>query len=200
MSSEPIRTLETRLPLHHEPSPSSLSYHSGVDLRLHEITILNPTACPNLRLHLPVRPLCGEACVLSCFSHVRLFVTAWTAALQAPFSIGLLGKNTGVGGHDLLQEIFPTQRSNPCLLCLLHWRSGSLQRAPPGKPCGKAVRLFPANLQPIVTCSILICLLRLIQTHLLAGALLVSSRKHYLLHLTTTQHPVFNLQLPLSYF
>ena len=28
------------------------------------------------------------------------------------------GKNTGVGGRALLQRIFPTQESNPCLLCL----------------------------------------------------------------------------------
>ena len=37
-----------------------------------------------------------------------------------------LGKNTGVGCHALLQGIFPTQGSNPCLLCLLHWQVGSL--------------------------------------------------------------------------
>ena len=30
------------------------------------------------------------------------------------------GKNTGVGCHALLQDIFPTQGSNPCLLWLLH--------------------------------------------------------------------------------
>ena len=30
------------------------------------------------------------------------------------------GKNTGVGSHALLQGIFPTQGSNPRLLCLLH--------------------------------------------------------------------------------
>ena len=29
-------------------------------------------------------------------------------------------KITGVGCHALLQGIFPTQGSNPCLLCLLH--------------------------------------------------------------------------------
>ena len=28
--------------------------------------------------------------------------------------------------HSLLQRIFPTQGSNPCLLCLLHWQTGSL--------------------------------------------------------------------------
>ena len=37
--------------------------------------------------------------------------------------------NTGVGCHLLLQGIFPTQGLNPCLLCLLHWQTGSL---PPG--------------------------------------------------------------------
>ena len=36
------------------------------------------------------------------------------------------GKNTGVGCHALLQGIFLTQRSNPSLLCLLHWQVGSL--------------------------------------------------------------------------
>ena len=30
--------------------------------------------------------------------------------------------------------IFPTQGSNPCLLCLLHWQAGSLPLSPPGKP------------------------------------------------------------------
>ena len=43
------------------------------------------------------------------------------------------GKNTGVNSHALLQGIFPTQGSNPCLLCLLHWQAGSLPLAPPGK-------------------------------------------------------------------
>ena len=36
------------------------------------------------------------------------------------------GKNTGVGCHFLLQGIFPTQESNPCLLYLVHWQTGSL--------------------------------------------------------------------------
>ena len=34
-------------------------------------------------------------------------------------------KNTGVDGHALLQGIFPTQGSNPCLLRLLHWQMSS---------------------------------------------------------------------------
>ena len=36
------------------------------------------------------------------------------------------GKNAGVGCHALLQGIFLTQGSNPCLLFLLHWQVGSL--------------------------------------------------------------------------
>ena len=33
-----------------------------------------------------------------------------------------------------LQGIFPTQGSNPRLLCLLHWQTGSLPHALSGKP------------------------------------------------------------------
>ena len=45
-----------------------------------------------------------------------------------------LAKNTEVGCHALLQGIFLTLGSNPCLLCLLHWQAGSLPLVPPGKP------------------------------------------------------------------
>ena len=53
--------------------------------------------------------------VLSCFSCVRLFVTSWTIAHQAPLSMEL-SKNTGVGCHSLLHGMFPTQELNPSLL------------------------------------------------------------------------------------
>ena len=46
----------------------------------------------------------------------------------------LQAKNPGVGCHALLQRIFPTQRSNPHLSCLLYWQAHSLPLAPPGKP------------------------------------------------------------------
>ena len=108
--------------------------------------------------------------LLSC---IRLFATPWTAAYQAPLSMGFSrqeywsgmpllshkvlqlcptlwgpmdcsppgssvhgyspGKNTGVGCHALLQEIFLTQGLNICLLCLLHWHVSSLQPVLPGK-------------------------------------------------------------------
>ena len=45
---------------------------------------------------------------------------------------GILGKNTGVGCHALLQGIFPTQGSNPRLLQLLHWAGRFFPIEPPG--------------------------------------------------------------------
>ena len=67
-------------------------------------------------------------CVLSHFSHVRLFAAPQTAAL-CPWDS--LGKNPGVGCHALLQGIFPTQGLN---LHLLHRQMGSLLLVPPRKP------------------------------------------------------------------
>ena len=59
----------------------------------------------------------------------------WPARLLCPWDSP--GKNTGVACHALLQGIFLTQGSNPCLLCLLHWQVGSLPLALPGKPKNK---------------------------------------------------------------
>ena len=55
-------------------------------------------------------------------SRVWLFVTPWTVSHQALCPWNSPGKNTGVDCHSLFQGIFPTQRSNPHLLCLLHCR------------------------------------------------------------------------------
>ena len=64
---------------------------------------------------------------------VLLFVTLWTVAHQVLCPRDSLGKNTGVGCHDLLQGIFPIQGSNPNLLQLLN--AGRFFTAePPGKP------------------------------------------------------------------
>ena len=68
--------------------------------------------------------------VLSCFSHVRLFVTLWTVAGQPPLSMGFLSKNTEVGGHLLL--LLLAQGSNPHLLGILHWQADVLPLEPLG--------------------------------------------------------------------
>ena len=54
-------------------------------------------------------------------SHVQLFASPWTIAHQAPLSMKFSTQETGLGCHFLLQGIFPTQGSYPCLLHLLCW-------------------------------------------------------------------------------
>ena len=63
--------------------------------------------------------------------------TLWTVAHQATCPWDSPDKNTGVGCHFLLQGIFPTRGSNPCLLRLLHWQVGFLTTEIPGKPTMK---------------------------------------------------------------
>ena len=80
---------------------------------------------------------CMYACVLSRFSYVQLFETLWTIACQAPLSVGFSRQESWSGvpcppPGDLLN---PGIEPSLCLsLCLLHWQTGSLQLAPPGKP------------------------------------------------------------------
>ena len=78
--------------------------------------------------------ICLCVCMLSCFSHAWQFVTLWTVACQALLSMNYPGKSTGVGFHVILQGIFPTQGSNPGLLCLLHLQVSSLPLVPLRKP------------------------------------------------------------------
>ena len=56
--------------------------------------------------------------LLSHFSRVRLCVTPWTAAHQAPPSLGFSGKNTGVDCHFLLQCMKVKSESEVTQSCL----------------------------------------------------------------------------------
>ena len=71
------------------------------------------------------------ACVLS---RVQLFATPWLGPASLLCLWNFPGKNPRLGCHFPLQGIFPTQGSNLCFLCLLHWQADSLPTAPPGKP------------------------------------------------------------------
>ena len=62
-------------------------------------------------------------CALSCFGHVQLCATLWTAACQAPLSTEFPKQEYWSELPSLLQGIFPTQGLNPGLLCLLHWHT-----------------------------------------------------------------------------
>ena len=55
-------------------------------------------------------------------------------SLPGSLSIRFSSQEYGVGCHALFQGIFPSQGSNPHLLCLLYWQESSLLLAPPGKP------------------------------------------------------------------
>ena len=83
--------------------------------------------------------LCVRACVCMCvcvctLSCIQLFGTPWTIAHRLLSPWDSPDKNTGVGCHFLLQGIFPTQGSNSCLLCLLHWQTHSLPLCHLGRP------------------------------------------------------------------
>ena len=58
-------------------------------------------------------------------------VIPWTAACQAPPSLGFSRQKYWSGCHALLQGIFQTQGSNPHLLYLLYWQTGSLPLVAP---------------------------------------------------------------------
>ena len=77
-------------------------------------------------------------CMLHLFSHVRFRATIWTIALQGPLSMGFSRQ----------EQI---QGSNSHLLYFLHWQSGSLPLAPPGKPIHKL-----DGLQMTITISVLV--------------------------------------------
>ena len=54
--------------------------------------------------------------------------------------------------HALLQGIFLTQGSNPCLLHLLHWQAGSLPLVPPGNPLDSIYVNFQIRVPYIYCC------------------------------------------------
>ena len=72
----------------------------------------------------------------------------WPARLLCPWNSP--GKNTGVGGHSLLQGDLPNPGINPRSPAL---QAGSLPSEPPGKPrkypCVKVAQLCPTLCDPI---------------------------------------------------
>ena len=72
-------------------------------------------------------------------------------------------KNTGVGCHFLLQGIFLTQGSNPCLLLFLCWQADSLPLPFLGSPCCSMqmtdfwTEYGCKNYTPIFTVRLIVC-------------------------------------------
>ena len=127
-----------------DPSPqlrTTLKNHSGFQTHLGvawDLLELQPKSflCPILLSYLTD---VNYKTVVSPFSCVRLFATLWTIAGWLLYPWDSPGKNTGVGCHALLQEIFPTQGSNLRLLHLLHWQVGCLPLVLPGNPITRAL-------------------------------------------------------------
>lgn len=81
----------------------------------------------------------GEAEIIYSYTPACLGVqscplgTPWTS-LPVPSVHGFPGNKNGLGSCFLLQEVFPIQGSNPCLLHLQQLAADSLPLEPPGKP------------------------------------------------------------------
>ena len=77
-------------------------------------------------------PLSRDLCawVLSCFSHVQLFVTPWTTDLLCPWDSP--GKNTRVGCHAILH--LPNSGIEPTSFMSLAFRVDSLLLSHQGNP------------------------------------------------------------------
>ena len=71
---------------------------------------------------------------LSCFSHVRLFVTPWTIAHQAPLSKRFSRQEYWSGLPFPPPGDLPHPGIELPLSHLLHWQEGSLSLVSPGKP------------------------------------------------------------------
>ena len=63
------------------------------------------------------------ACLIHCFSRVRLVATPWTVALKTPLSMGFPRQEYGSGLPRPLPRDLPSSGSN---LSLLHWQTDSL--------------------------------------------------------------------------
>ena len=97
------------------------------------------------------------------FSHVRLFVTLWTASHHAPLSMGFTRQHYWSGlphpsPGDLLD---PEIKAVP--LMSLHWHTGSLLLVPPGKPCFSPMSWFSTIMTDTRRCLVLLSGLHLLK-------------------------------------
>ena len=83
----------------------------------------------------------SDLSVCPCAQSLQSCPTLRPYRLQAPRVHGILqARMLQWVASALLQGIFPTQESNPCLLCLLHCRWTLYPTEPPGKP--KLIYMF----------------------------------------------------------
>ena len=71
--------------------------------------------------------------MLSHFNHILLCAPLWTAACQAPLSMGFSRQENGSVLPCPPPEDLPSLGTEPASLCLRHWQAAS-SPVPPGKP------------------------------------------------------------------
>jgi len=71
-----------------------------------------------------------------------LFDPVESKTCQAPLSMGFCKQDYWSGLPRPPSGVFPTQGSNPRLLCFLCWQAGPLPLVPPGKPMETAWRFL----------------------------------------------------------
>ena len=79
-----------------------------------------------------------HVCMLSCFSPVRLCVTLWTVACQAPLSLGFSRQDYWSGLPCPPPGDLPNLGAEPMSLMTPALGDGILPLMPPGKPLQKA--------------------------------------------------------------
>ena len=113
-----------------------------------EVAQLCPTLCDPMDYSLPGFSIHGifQARILEwvtiSFSRGSSRPRDWTWVSRIGGRHFNLWATTGMGCHFLLQGIFPSQRSNPCLWCLLHWEAGSLPLSYLGRPDINTYHIF----------------------------------------------------------
>ena len=100
-------------------------------LKAYFIIIFSKSSCPSQGVTLSL--LVVQACVLG-RSVVSDSATQGLSPARLLHPWDSPGKNPGAGCHSLLQGIFATPESNPCLLQPLHWQMDSLPLNHLGNP------------------------------------------------------------------
>ena len=78
---------------------------------------------------------CKLTCLLNHSVVSKSFVTSWTIAHQAPWTMGCSRQECFSGLPFPLQGIFPDSGTEHASSCLLHWPADSLPPAPVTPPC-----------------------------------------------------------------
>ena len=94
--------------------------------------------------------VCVCPCVLS-HSVVSDFATPWTVAHQAPLSMEFSRQEYRSGLPFPPPGIFPTQGSNPCSFCFLHWQVGFFTTRATWKALGSVLTPHQTNTMGVRT-------------------------------------------------